>query len=51
MDGVRICHENGVIHRDIKDENVILNVITGEAKIIDFGCGMHSQVITALANN
>ena len=40
------CHANGVIHRDIKDENVILNLHTSEAKLIDFGCGTFDKVST-----
>jgi serine/threonine protein kinase len=46
LKGLDDCHVNGVIHRDLKPQNVILSPQTLEPKIIDFGLSLycHSKV-------
>nr|CDJ98418.1 Serine threonine protein kinase-related domain containing protein [Haemonchus contortus] len=31
------CSQKRVLHRDLKDENVVIDLVTGDTKLIDFG--------------
>ncbi|XP_069045195.1 serine/threonine-protein kinase pim-1-like isoform X1 [Lepisosteus oculatus] len=33
------CHQRGVLHRDIKAENILVQIDTKRLKLLDFGCG------------
>ncbi|GAA6106720.1 serine/threonine-protein kinase pim-2-like [Tachysurus ichikawai] len=38
IQAARHCRARGVFHRDIKEENILINPHTLEVKLIDFGC-------------
>ncbi|KAF4098430.1 hypothetical protein G5714_020460 [Onychostoma macrolepis] len=39
IDAAAVCCYRGVLHRDIKMPNLLVNIETLEVKLIDFGCG------------
>ncbi|NXF05534.1 PIM1 kinase, partial [Smithornis capensis] len=39
LQAVQHCSSCGILHCDTESENIILDLGTGEAKLISFGCG------------
>ncbi|XP_075333164.1 serine/threonine-protein kinase pim-2-like [Odontesthes bonariensis] len=39
VEALRFVHAHGIVHRDIKDENIVVDMQTLEVKIVDFGSG------------
>ena len=45
VNGIDACHKKGIIHRDIKPDNIIISE-NGQAKIVDFGLAKTDVKIT-----
>merc|ERR1712226_100663 len=44
------CHHKGIVHRDIKGENILIDVNTLKIKLIDFGSGTFLRIVCTMSS-
>ena len=44
LEALKACHATGIVHRDIKPQNVIISARDGRAKLIDLGAAADLRV-------